>query len=116
MLRYGRPTPTSVFDSPEEPEIRISFVHDLGSWSAIGTDALNRKVFPESLTRLRRMLMTYFVRRDLAWTAASIFLDLEFRMQDILSASSKEFGTDEHYCTVIENIGRRVQWSKSQEQ
>ena len=36
------------FDSPEDPEIRISFSNDAGSWSAVGTDALNRNVFPIS--------------------------------------------------------------------
>jgi hypothetical protein len=52
------------------------------------------------------------VQGDLAWTAASVFLEFELLMQGLPSASSKEFGTDEHYCTVFEKIGGCVLWGK----
>jgi hypothetical protein len=62
----------------------------------------------ENLTRLRRILKSFFTEGDLAWIAASVFLELEFNVQGLPSARGKKFGTDEHYAALFENIQGRV--------
>ena len=63
-------------------------------------------------TRLRRCLNTFApVQRTLSCVAASLFLELELRIQGLPSANSEEFGTYDHLCLVFERMGGHVERS-----
>ena len=60
---------------------------------------------PDPPSRLRRLLRSFRSERDLAWIAASVFLELELRAQKLPSADNEEFGTDRHLCRAYECMG-----------
>lgn len=59
------------------------------------------------MLRLRRFLFTFQEHGDLAWRAASVFLDLDRRAQG-LSATSAPFGTDQHLAEIYAAAGGPV--------